>query len=239
MKLTAATEKREEKPCYNKTSNLPHFVPMNLFPQASHTRFFAMLCLLLSVWTANAQEMQIVAFGTSFTSGKGVWPIDAFPAKLENMLRAEGLDVRIKNQGVNGDSTLDLLARLEQAVPAGVQVAIFEYARGNDRRKGISRDDTVKNSEKIISRLVAREIQVLLVIRGPNQDELQERTQWFSQIIPRHGISFLALEQPESSLQSDGQHPSAAAHEAIAASMVSPVKKLIERAQSRGRISKD
>jgi len=188
---------------------------------------------LAGVCDANADGIQIVAFGTSFTAGKGVSAGDAFPARLETMLRSQGENVRVRNEGVSGDTTRDLLRRLSDSVPDGVDIVIFEYARGNDVRHGISVEETVKNSEEIISRLAARNIQVLLVIRGRTQGELRAHTKWFSEIISKYGILFLPIEQPESSLLGDKQHPTPEAHGLIAASMVAPVKDLIERAKAK------
>lgn len=193
------------------------------------------ICLLAYVCEANADPIQIVAFGTSFTNGKGVWRSEAFPARLETMLKSEGEDVRVTNQGVNGNTTIDLLGRLDKAVPKGVDIVILEYALGNDKKiGGISEENTVNNVEKIISQLRARNIQVLLLIRAGNQRNLEERITWLREIIAKYDILFLPIKQPLTSLLSDRQHPTAISHELIAESMVAPVKKLIARAKAAG-----
>lgn len=179
-------------------------------------------------------DIQIVAFGTSFTAGKGVGTSEAFPAKLEKLLRTNGEHVRITNRGVNGDTTRNLLARMSSAVPDGVQIVIFEYGLGNDRRGGIAVEDTVKNSDQIIKDLVARNIQVLLVLRGADQNALAKRIDWFRETISRYKISYIEIEQPESSLQRDGQHPTAMAHGMIAESMAVPVTEMIAKAGKAG-----
>lgn len=192
-----------------------------------------LLSLVTCVDQANADEIKIVAFGTSFTSGKGVWRSQAYPARLEAMLKSEGIPAQVKNQGQDGDTTRQLVNRLNWAVPEGVQIVIVEYAIGNDRNAGIPMEETVQNIEKVIARLVSRNIQVLLLIRGPDQEQLRKRTKWFRQSIDKYDILFLQIEQPESSLQSDKAHPTAEAHGLIAASMVPSVKKLMERAQGK------
>jgi hypothetical protein len=184
----------------------------------------------------SGDEIQIVAFGTSFTAGQGVARIDAFPAKLEKLLNAEGLKVRIRNEGVSGNTTLNLMARVGSAVPEGTQIVICEYAFGNDRLKGITPWETAGNSEKIISQLVARNIQVLLVIRGADQAQLRRATKLFSGVVAKNGISYIAIEQPKSSILPDGwSHPTLAAHAEIAANMVPQVKSLIERVKAGRR----
>jgi acyl-CoA thioesterase-1 len=200
-------------------------------------RLFAVLAIGICTAACNAEttDIRIVALGTSFTAGKGVGYGDAFPAKLEKLLNAAGEHVQISNQGMNGDTTLGLLARLANAVPAGTQIVILEYALGNDRRRGIGTEATVKNCDDIVSKLVARNIQVLLVMRGAGPHEVAKRAEWFHETISRYGISSIGIEQPDSTLQSDGQHPTAAAHADIAASMAGPVTALIEKAKTTGR----
>ncbi|MBU1343848.1 MAG: hypothetical protein KKE44_13515 [Proteobacteria bacterium] len=192
-----------------------------------------LLCTLAFVCEARTDEIKIVSLGTSCTAGKGVGKSYAFPAKLEAMLRAAGKNVRVINQGRDGDSTVNLLGRLHKSVPEGIDIVVYEYAYGNEKRAGIPKEKTIENSEKIISQLVARNIEVLLVIRGNNQEQLQNRTKRFRKIIKKYDILYLPIEQPFSTLQNDHQHPSIKGHEAIAAEMVSPISKLIARVKAR------
>lgn len=192
-----------------------------------------LLCTLAFVCEASTYKIQIVALGTSCTAGKGVGKSHAFPAKLETMLRAAGETVHVINQGRDGDSTVKLLSRLNKSVPEDSDIVIYEYAYGNEKRAGIPKEETIENSEKIISQLVARNIEVLLVIRGKDQEQLQNRTRRFRKIIKKYDILYLSIEQPFSTLQNDHQHPSIKGHEAIAAEMVSPISKLIARVKAR------
>jgi acyl-CoA thioesterase I len=73
---------------------------------------------LLSTATALAQ-VRIVAVGDSEIRGYGVPESQAYPAQLEAALRARGHQVTATNQGVNGDTTRGVLARLDSAVPPG------------------------------------------------------------------------------------------------------------------------
>ena len=68
---------------------------------------------------AKAAPIRIVAFGASETAGYGVGSNEAWPARLEAMLRAKGYDVSIANEGVSGDTTAGMLSRLVSAVPNG------------------------------------------------------------------------------------------------------------------------
>ncbi len=186
-------------------------------------------------WTgqAHAQTIHIVAFGTSFTAGKGVSHSEAFPARLESLLRSAGEEVEIANEGRNGDTTENLLDRLDGAVPGNTDIVILEYALGNDRKRKISGDQTISNVEELISLLAARNIETLLVIRARNKEALQTHTQWFADAINKYHISSISIEQPESSLQSDMQHPTAEAHGQIAAAMAPYVTALIANVKAK------
>ena len=62
---------------------------------------------------ASAQEATIVTLGDSNTSGFGVGAQEAFPARLEAMLRRRGRAVHVVNAGVPGDTFGGMLGRVE------------------------------------------------------------------------------------------------------------------------------
>lgn len=115
----------------------------------------ATLGLLFQVDAANAAT--VVALGASNTAGKGVTPSQAYPAQLQTMLRARGLDVTVINAGISGDTTGGMMARLESAVPGGTKVVILQPG-GNDLRRGAPNE-----TPEIRSRLRAMGIKVVMV----------------------------------------------------------------------------
>ncbi|MHC2335889.1 GDSL-type esterase/lipase family protein [Bradyrhizobium sp. USDA 4454] len=124
-------------------------------------RLGIIVCLaLLSFGAASADAATIVALGASNTYGKGVARNQAYPAQLEAILRAKGMNVRIVNAGINGDTTEGMLQRLDRSVPNGTRAVILQPG-GNDRRKG-SPDRTAD----IQSRLSARGITVIMLPNG-------------------------------------------------------------------------
>ena len=117
----------------------------------------AILAATPAITAASADAATVVALGASNTYGKGVARNQAFPAQLEAILRAKGLNVRIVNAGINGDTTEGMLRRMDGVVSRGVNAVILQPG-GNDRRKG-SPDRTAE----IQSRLSARGIAVIMV----------------------------------------------------------------------------
>lgn len=205
--------------------------------------------LLVSIWMvlvvilvpdisiAQTGEIKIVAFGTSFTAGTGTTlgalsnPWDAYPRKLEKLLKAKGEQVSIRNAGVEGHTTRDLMQRLDNDVPEGTQIVIFEPAFGNDKDRGIEKRDTFQNIDTILSRLVQRNIQVLLINHGNNNYTPPPIKNRLTNIASRHGM--LYHETVWNSLAPDGHHPSAAAHDTIAERMLPPVMELIGRVKTQ------
>jgi acyl-CoA thioesterase-1 len=115
----------------------------------------ALFGMLSAVGAAHAAT--VVALGASNTFGKGVSRSEAYPAQLEALLRARGLNAHVINAGINGDTTGGMLARLDHAVPKGTSVVILQPG-GNDRRK-LAAD----NTPAIQSRLSAMGIKVVML----------------------------------------------------------------------------
>src|SRR5207247_4406623 len=104
-----------------------------------------------------AAAVTIVALGTSNTYGYGVARDQTYPAQLQAMLRAKGIDAVVINAGVNGDSSAGMLARLNAVVPGGTRLVIVETYSGNERRNHVA-GQTGQNLAAIKSRLQARGI---------------------------------------------------------------------------------
>jgi acyl-CoA thioesterase I len=106
--------------------------------------------------------IHVVALGASNTAGYGVGTEYAYPAVLERLLRNRGVDTIISNAGVSGDTTGEMLARLDRAVPSGTRLVIFQPG-SNDVRRGLGEEVREANIGVIQSRLSARHIGVVRV----------------------------------------------------------------------------
>ncbi len=72
----------------------------------------------LAAASAKADEAPvIVAFGDSLSAGYGLEDDDSFPVQLERALQAEGLNAKVINSGVSGDTTAGGRARLAWSLP--------------------------------------------------------------------------------------------------------------------------
>lgn len=112
---------------------------------------------------AAAQATQtIVALGDSITAGLGLAPEESYPALLQARLQREGLDYRVVNAGVSGDTTAGGLRRVDWVLRQ--QPAIVIVALGsNDGLRRLSVTAMRDNLAEIIARARAGGARVLLV----------------------------------------------------------------------------
>jgi len=180
---------------------------------------------LLSVAAGEARgEGVVVALGDSLTAGLGVAADEAFPARLQARLRAEGYDYRVVNAGVSGDTTAGGLRRVDWALRAHPDVVIVALG-ANDGLRGQSPPAIRGNLEEIVARLQAAGVRVLLVGMRLPPNYGAEYTKEFEAVFPavarRAKITLMPFlldgvaADPRLN-QADGIHPTAAGQQMIA-----------------------
>ena len=90
-------------------------------------------------------------------SRTGVNSSEAYPALLETLLKAKGIDAHVANAGIPSDSTGGMHARLSSAVADGAQLVIIEAPLQHET------GDTDANVAMIVSALKARGIKVVML----------------------------------------------------------------------------
>jgi hypothetical protein len=81
------------------------------------------------------------------------------------MLRQAGYGARVVNAGIYGNTTAEMLARVDRDIPAGTRIVILDMNGGlfNDAFKGIGRAQSDTNMAAIQEKLRARGIMVIPV----------------------------------------------------------------------------
>lgn len=173
---------------------------------------------LYSPAEAADDETVIVALGDSLVAGYGVVAADSFPVRLETALRDEGLNVRVVNAGVSGDTSAGGLARMDWALADTPDLVIVELG-ANDGLRGLEPSDMEANLGAILTGLADKGIPAILagMLAPPNMGVAYGEA--FNAVFPRlakqHGVVFYpfflegvaaqpALNQP------DGIHPNRA-----------------------------
>lgn len=177
----------------------------------------AAVCLWQGCGIAQAAAITIVALGASNTAGMKLSQAEAYPAQLERILRARGLDVQVINAGVSGQTTEAILARVQSDVPDGTRIVILQPGN-NDGRAGrrqgnrvIDPADTAANLDSMVSQLEARGIAVAMFngFHGVGREVAQ-----------RHRAVFLGnfvSGLPDTAFQPDHEHLTAEGYAAVAA----------------------
>lgn len=183
-------------------------------------------------------ERQVLAFGDSLFAGYGVERGESYPARLEAALRAQGIDVRVANAGVSGDTTAagrQRLAFVLDGLARAPDLAIVELG-GNDLLRGLRPEQTRANLAAILAELKKRAIPVLLMGMRSPPNPGAEYQQAFDAIYPALAEEYDAelvpffLEpvwsEPEL-IQPDRVHPTAKGIEALVAATADDVAKAL------------
>lgn len=112
----------------------------------------------------------VLAFGDSLFAGYNLGPDEGYPERLEPALRAKGINVRVVDAGVSGDTSAagrQRIAFVLDNLESPPDLALVELG-GNDLLRGLPPSETRANIAAILDELKARNIPVLLVgMRAP------------------------------------------------------------------------
>lgn len=180
-------------------------------------------------------ERRILAFGDSLLAGYGLEDGESYPDRMEQALRARGVNARIANAGVSGDTTAAGLQRLDftlKSQSAKPELVIISLG-GNDMLRSLPPAETRANMEAILKRLQAEKIPVVLLgmLAAPNLG--RDYAQGFNPIYPQLADKYHAvlvpfflqpvIDKPDL-LQGDHVHPTAIGIDAIVAATVDDVE---------------
>ncbi len=143
----------------------------------------ALLGVILAAAPAAARAPVILDFGDSITAGYGLPPNEAFPARLQAWLHQRGIEARVVNAGVSGDTTAGGLARLDWALADKPDLVILALG-ANDALRGIDPAAVHDNLDKMMQKIEAGGAKLLLLgmLAPPNWGE--EYQSAFDRIFP-------------------------------------------------------
>lgn len=117
--------------------------------------------------TANdtAAVKSIVFFGNSLSAGYGLSPSEAFPAVIQQKIDSAGLQYKVVNAGVSGETTAGGVSRIDWILQQPVDVFVLELG-GNDGLRGVPVAQTESNLQTIIDRVKAKYPSAKIVLAG-------------------------------------------------------------------------
>jgi acyl-CoA thioesterase I len=179
-------------------------------------------------------ERRVLAFGDSLLTGYGLKVEESYPARLEAALRARGINARMVNAGVSGDTTAAALQRLaftldsQERPPELVLISLG----GNDMLRGLPPEQTRANLDAILTELGKRNIKAVLLgmLAAPNLGA-QYRAQFdpiYPQLARKHDAVLVpfflqSLMDRADLVQQDRIHPTAQGIEAMVAATADTV----------------
>jgi acyl-CoA thioesterase-1 len=115
-------------------------------------------------------EKTLVVLGDSLSAGFGVDPAEAWPARIQEKIRAARLPWKLVNAGVSGDTSAGGLRRLDWILRRPLEALLIELG-GNDGLRGLPLAATRTNLQTVIDRTRAKYPQVRIVIAGMKMPE--------------------------------------------------------------------
>ncbi|MCI5112484.1 MAG: arylesterase [Marivita sp.] len=202
---------------------------------------------LCTVTAAQADPVEILALGDSLTAGYGLMDHEGFVPQMREWLDAQGLEVRLVNAGVSGDTTAGGLSRIEWSLTPATEGLIVALG-GNDLLRGIDPAVSRANLEGILRIAKEKELDVLVVgMEAPGNYGPEYKAE-FDAMYPELADAYDALYFPRffeglysvgetpaelrSVMQMDGIHPNAEGVDLIVEAMGPAVAKLVERASA-------
>lgn len=179
---------------------------------------------------------RIVAFGNSLTAGYGLSPDEAYPAQLQERLIAADLHYKVINAGVSGDTTAGGLRRVDWVLKSRPTIVILELG-GNDGLRGHPLNETEANLKKIIQRLQAEGVTVILTGMKipPNYGEAYttEFSAMYEQLAATYQLPFMPFFLEDVAArrelnQADGIHPTSEGYRIIVDNLLAVLVPLLE-----------
>lgn len=180
----------------------------------------------------------ILFFGNSLTAGYGVEEEEAFPALIQQKIDSLGIDYKVINGGLSGETSASGLSRIDWFLEDSIDIFFLELG-GNDGLRGIPLDETKRNLKLILDKVRQTYSESKLILAGmeipPNMGA--DYTAEFRQLYPRIASSYddivlipFMLEgvggNPELNLP-DGIHPTVEGHKIVAENIWPYLKDII------------
>ena len=192
---------------------------------------------------AQSEKETILFFGDSITAGYGIEQDKAFPALIRNKIDSLGLNFKVQNGGLSGETSAGGLRRIDWMLQNEIDIFVLELG-GNDGLRGIEPQSTKQNLIDITKKVRQKYPDAAIVLAGmqvpPNLG--QDYTRQFKAIYPDLAkelgvalIPFLLEDVGGKSdlMQADGIHPTAAGHKIMAENVWDTLKPILKERRAQ------
>lgn len=136
-------------------------------------KLYVMAGLLVTAAALRAEEGpgRIVILGDSITAGYNLEPREAYPALLQEKIKAEGFDYEVVNAGLSGDTTAGGLRRIDWVLGGGAPAIAIIALGGNDGLRGLPVRGVADNLAGIVAKIREANPQARILIAGMQMPE--------------------------------------------------------------------
>lgn len=184
----------------------------------------------------------ILFLGDSLTAGLGVQESQAYPALIQEKIRASHLPYDVINAGLSGDTTAGALSRLDWILQKPIDVLVLALG-ANDGLRGLPVEQMKANLQAIIDKVKAKNPQVKVMIEGmrmpPNLggDYAAKFAAVFPELAEKNHAALVPflLEGVGGHIdlnQADHMHPTAAGHKIVAENVWKVLEPLLTKSGS-------
>lgn len=205
------------------------------------------LALIFCTSAVAAEPVEVVALGDSLTAGYGLPQGQGLVPKLQAWLDEQGVDAKVVNAGVSGDTTRGGLSRVEWSLSDQSDAMIVALG-GNDLLRGIDPTSSRDNLAAILDIAAARDLPVLLVgLEAPSNYGAGFKEAFdsmYAELSQEYDTLFMPdffeglrvnggtnLQDVREFMQADGIHPNAEGVQRIVSVLGPRVEELVERTQ--------
>jgi acyl-CoA thioesterase-1 len=182
-----------------------------------------------------ARGKVVTILGDSITAGLGLPGRDALPNQLHLALERLGVPNMVRGAGASGETTADGAGRMDFSIRPDTAVVVIALG-GNDLLQGFDPKTTRANLDRIITRLKARHMGVVLTgIRAPpelGRGYANDFDAVFAGLARTHNVAFYpdllaGVGRNRALNQADGIHPNAKGVTIIAKGLAPVVAKAL------------
>ena len=194
------------------------------------------LALVLSATVARAESYTVLIMGDSIGAAYGLNEEDGWAHLTEKALQEQGLDVKVINASISGDTTAGGLRRLPGALERFAPDLLVIELGGNDGLRGYSPATMQKNLEDMASIAQARETDVLILGMMIPSNYGQAYLDLFKKAFTAAAentdsslVPFLLepIAQDRAYFQADGIHPTADAQPLLMQHVLAAIKEFV------------
>lgn len=174
----------------------------------------------------------LTAMGDSLTEGLGVDPKDSYPAQLERKLQADGMDWKVINAGLSGETSSGALTRLPWVLKTKPD-AVLLVIGANDGLRGVDPALTKRNLEALVDQLKEQHVPVMLggMLALPNlgADYASKFDGLYPEVAKEKGVPLIpffleGVARDPALNQEDGKHPTAKGYAKVVEQIYPQVK---------------